>query len=672
MGYDRARLEHAYKVFRPACTALKHIGSYISEPRQHARGRSRGLSHIRVKQIATSWHDKDQEISDGEWSPSETKRRRRISNGKVAPARKRTSEGSVQNEKVGCKNRIEPPNPRSGTEITTLRLTSVKARNRLAVFRYLDTTDPTLSSEPERADGPKCMFEALGGSFDQKEANLNVFLDDSLIGSFEERILRSGKASSRFLSCGKEHKSEHVENVHRDEHGWRSTSPGLEAVNDIEETVSMQRNGGLGFPAPRVKSSVDGLSPPGTPMRQIASLQPVSAVSCVTTITTHYAHPIDFHHMPTPSHPCDFCSDYRMGILGLGRKTVSAFVEDTDPARYQELGDGHRASGRDVTRMCKTCAHKRLDMTMCHSVEQQQVCAEQREEGELIAQFSKIPGVSYSQQELQDYMSDLFQHTPRDGRNIQNSNTGQIPACSLCPAPAWWQCCRRRVVEATEYAETSSRCASPAPPPIIQCLSPFSSFSPAKMDNTERDARSLTHCTEMSSQIVGSLCHELLDPADSIVPSVFDFRLHEGVENCSQIMKDDGDDSEGSDDDLMEITAEAFYSVQPGRSLCASPFEHCEGMAARLDNSTSSAPGLVFPFNIGSRNASQVFTTGCGLKLCNPCKTFLERDCNGVLRKRKIMRMLTQENKFGARADTEFLFEDGLLAEAYRQERAGR
>ena len=57
---------------------------------------------------------------------------------------------------------------------------------------------------------------------------------------------------------------------------------------------------------------------------------------------------------------------------------------------------------------------------------------------------------------------------------------------------------------------------------------------------------------------------------------------------------------------------------------------------------------------------------GCGLKLCTPCKTFVEGQCNGLLDKRPIMKWLREESKIKiGRADMEWLFEGSNLARTY-------
>lgn len=96
---------------------------------------------------------------------------------------------------------------------------------------------------------------------------------------------------------------------------------------------------------------------------------PLPSITAIE-ISTSWAHPINYKHIGIEQVPCDFCNDYRYGMLGLGRVavTVRRLPDDTG---YEELQGGHRAHGHAPTKMCRSCALERLNIVRCphHTIE---------------------------------------------------------------------------------------------------------------------------------------------------------------------------------------------------------------------------------------------------------------------------------------------------------------
>lgn len=98
----------------------------------------------------------------------------------------------------------------------------------------------------------------------------------------------------------------------------------------------------------------------------VAIKSPVSPCRGTKWITTSFAHPINFKFSAAqePTQACDFCRDYRYGILGCGTpKNVEVIVEGDKVV--EEMGGGFRAEGRELTNMCIMCALDRFQIYRC-------------------------------------------------------------------------------------------------------------------------------------------------------------------------------------------------------------------------------------------------------------------------------------------------------------------
>ena len=143
----------------------------------------------------------------------------------------------------------------------------------------------------------------------------------------------------------------------------------------------------------------------------------------VTTIQTNWTHPVDYKFNPLAdrSKSCHFCEDFRYAIFGCGLINVSVIIP-ANSVSYEEMGDGHRAEGKEPTRICLFCAFKRLVVCKCPRHE-----------------MVDIGGLRETSFNFQDAYTEL---TASDSmaRHQPPSN----PWCSLCVSPAFYACGARQ------------------------------------------------------------------------------------------------------------------------------------------------------------------------------------------------------------------------------------
>ncbi|KAL3471948.1 hypothetical protein BJX99DRAFT_13945 [Aspergillus californicus] len=136
------------------------------------------------------------------------------------------------------------------------------------------------------------------------------------------------------------------------------------------------------------------------------------AFTQIRTISTFFAHPIKFDHITQPSEPCDFCSDFAYGILGLGKRTVKVIA--LSDGSYNEMNGGN-SQGHKPSRMCVSCAQSRISIVNCSS-----------------HQIIPLDGLNPESFNF-DAAYDSF--TMKSGQR-----TAKNAWCSLCPTPAFFQC----------------------------------------------------------------------------------------------------------------------------------------------------------------------------------------------------------------------------------------
>ncbi|OAG38843.1 hypothetical protein AYO21_06874 [Fonsecaea monophora] len=117
------------------------------------------------------------------------------------------------------------------------------------------------------------------------------------------------------------------------------------------------------------------------------------------TISTPWAHPINFKYLESLNKPCHFCEDFRYGIFGYGVISVEV-IQFMEQPELQEMGNGHRAKGKEATRISEELHRKYI---------------------------TQLTGDSYPQ-----------------GPALRH---GVYPTCSLCSNAALWSCCADQRVD---------------------------------------------------------------------------------------------------------------------------------------------------------------------------------------------------------------------------------
>ncbi|KAH0841245.1 hypothetical protein FOPE_06276 [Fonsecaea pedrosoi] len=142
------------------------------------------------------------------------------------------------------------------------------------------------------------------------------------------------------------------------------------------------------------------------------------------TISTPWAHPINFKYLESLNKPCHFCEDFRYGIFGYGVISVEV-IQFMEQPELQEMGNGHRAKGKEATRMCVNCSLKRLHISRCkvHSMRR----------------------FAHRSEELhRKYITQLTGDSYPQGPALRH---GVYPTCSLCSNAALWSCCADQRVD---------------------------------------------------------------------------------------------------------------------------------------------------------------------------------------------------------------------------------
>ncbi|KAL2441400.1 hypothetical protein ABEF95_014530 [Exophiala dermatitidis] len=180
-------------------------------------------------------------------------------------------------------------------------------------------------------------------------------------------------------------------------------------------------------------------SPQSSP-GQAACYPSTEATGRIVVITTPWAHPVQYKHIPTKTKPCHFCLDFRYGIYGYGQITVEVIKypsiqgQDTGAGQYEETGNGHRARGREATRMCVSCALSRLYISRC--------------DNHRFKQF-----LNHSPERLLQYNGQV---------QVQPSHpplkVGAYPTCSICPEAALWKCCSNQQYDKVGRALSPEHC----------------------------------------------------------------------------------------------------------------------------------------------------------------------------------------------------------------------
>jgi len=145
-------------------------------------------------------------------------------------------------------------------------------------------------------------------------------------------------------------------------------------------------------------------------------------------ITTRLPHPIQFNYQPAdPSDPilCHWCDDLFYGLIGLGELEVE--VVDQKERGFIEIRGGHTQDGYPPSRMCDMCTLERLMITACR-----------------IHEIEPIEGMDPENFDFGGVM---------DWMMPGMASSAPFEWCSICPAPAFFKCCKQEDIDAIDGDE---------------------------------------------------------------------------------------------------------------------------------------------------------------------------------------------------------------------------
>lgn len=658
MVYTKARLEHALRAFRETSSYLRKKGLPSENLERHLRSKYafRKSSKVAPLTNVTLWQDRSNGGSDDEeYDPAQEKKRLNAKRKKKVET-KRKAEDTSDEERSTKKVKGEEVD---GVYIGFV-LTSDKGKQLLRDLSRVHKTD-LASFEKERSEEVEPTYwkrYASSNGNARRESGVDMLKHDDSTGSMDlERpngsshgpttSLRSGKILEKPKGRKKENQTTNdmlrqdkdvasdlkAKPLHLSAHQNQappklgansrsvkqifSSSQPVELQDDSDEEAGQPTGGhypvdGKHGVNKNHNTSIkhEYPSPPLSRSEEFSFTQAASLLDQpgLITIETAYAHPIDFRYMPPIGQKCDFCADWRVGVLGHGKRLIQVFIDPEHPTQFQEMGNGHRSLGKPCTKMCISCALDRLLIMRCHCAEQDDGC-----NGSVSTQtapvFSRVQG--YNRANLELYGKALFARPGTAEAIVPPSKNGPLPACNLCPAPAAWQCSKWQKADKMK--------------------------KPCRVPNVAGNAASAAI----------SLSSSLLTPP-STPTNVSGATSGNGHKRKPSIIT-----LSDSDDD--------FPPSKPSTTITHAPQSSSSSHRAP---STLSSNGSQ---QSQSQAALRAPIKGCGLKLCVACKAFMETKCNGKLEKRKVMSWWRGESRYEARADLEWLFQGSCLERTYEE-----
>jgi len=674
MPYTKVRLEHALKVFRETASYRSQRGLPCGNLERYLRGdyAFRRASKNGSARSVIAWQDLDGDgrSDDEEYDPKAERKKLKAATTRKKKIQKRKAEEVVEERKIK-KSKGEESRHDRGSAYLTLVLTTEKGRRLLRDLALVhgtshlnqpqDQESERLPSYWKRSTDPRGLRSRRWRLHEWTDSELDVHSDENVekltVGLRNGKVLNKGtnvgsrKTSRDEGASGDESARErlnkeerNMENIrdHEDYHYSTVTLPPKQAVpissaevevDDSHVTIAanlslkkigssmLKRRAKPEATKPTISSTI---STPYTSfsLERARHAQSFRSESGITTIETCYAHPINLQYIPSPGgDPCDFCSNYRMGVIGLGKRSISVFVDPDNPNQFQEDGDGWRSEGMPETKMCVSCALDRLMIMRCHAPNADNDPAPTL----TTQQFARIPLLDWSENTYRAYMQDLFDLSKRPiyHKEPTSKRGGPLPSCSLCPAPAVWKCCKWQ-----KRNKTNAPCRIPQIPALSVIRTPPSLNAPSLPPPTTQIQIKQEHTPTPTPISTAPAIPKYTNPHKTTTETI------NGKKR--QIICLDSD----TEDDIPPPFAKGHQPTIPRPSPTSS--------------TSTQAACLKPPLR------------GCGLTLCRFCKDFLDTPaCAGILDPKKVMGYLRRENRFGARADVRFLFGGGELERTY-------
>lgn len=421
--YTQARLVYALQVFRESLPYRTKHGSKTENLEQHLKKYELRTSKSRnVAQRASLWIDKD---DSGDYEPSKSSKRE-LEPRRPKPRNNKRKErefGDDRENGAAFKKRSRTwKSGRNNGEIckVVLKLTSETGRKKLQQLAGARVPPLVVQNLCDMEDSQQSLWSLAGENFSQtpRHSVSSAARRRSMFGS----DVGSDGDKEGPQSCGLGLRARTVVKAPR----VHQSSERCVACRQAKRRCS-QRKSDVGLPCTQCRK--DGIncslaspeieketkvSPDAHCDTPITIESPSSACLDIKWIATSFVHPINFKFSAAqnPARTCDFCRDYRYGIVGCGcRKNVEVLVEGGKIV--EEMGGGYRAEGQEPTNMCIMCALDRFQISRCSKHE-----------------ILPIAGLSPGDF---DYRQALA-----------NFSTPGVPAtnywCSFCISPAFFAC----------------------------------------------------------------------------------------------------------------------------------------------------------------------------------------------------------------------------------------
>lgn len=381
--YTQARLEHALEVFRDSLPYRTKRGFKTDNLEQQFKKYDLRTSATKpVAQRSSIWIDKD---DSGDYDPSDSRKRQTdpflLKGRNNKRKQKELGEDRDHGRPFKKKGRTWISGRHNGDICkVVLKLTSDAGRMKLQALA--DAGVPALEADSacNMEDDQPSLWSLGGGSFSSNSRSSlssvarrrSMFGPDTGDDEYNEGLRSCGlglrtrtlplvqalevpQASARCTPC---------------RHAKRKCT---QRKLDIGPACSQCRRDGIecSFGAPEIHQKKNAKPFPDAQHHTPSAIPSLSSPCRETKwITTSFAHPINFKFSAAqePTRTCDFCRDYRYGILGCGTaKKVEVIVEGGKV--IEEMGGGFRAEGRELSNMCIMCALDRFRIHRCASHE---------------------------------------------------------------------------------------------------------------------------------------------------------------------------------------------------------------------------------------------------------------------------------------------------------------
>ena len=317
----------------------------------------------------SSWLDKD---DSGDYNPSSKKASYQ---NRTLVKRKRATQcddEEVQGRKTKQPKRTWINGRQKGDKLEiTLAL---KFERGLKLLRDIETKENDAPEMPEPAEEGPSLWRLSGGSFSSKSTSFS-----SPLSSY---YLRNSAFIPNCIGNGLEHGFENPDDA---------LKRNRKSKGNVGDTVPRRQR------SPSIEFSYE------------------RKISNTLRVTTSWAHPIDFRHIDTADNPCDFCKDYRYGLLGLGRIEVEV-RQFPGEAEYHEISRGHAHQTGRSTKMCRSCSYERLQIMQCP--------------GHKVDRIADLDEANFDYARVKEH---LFDHK-------EGSEEAISLWCSICISPAFYAC----------------------------------------------------------------------------------------------------------------------------------------------------------------------------------------------------------------------------------------